>query len=245
MTQSTGVGDGKVQAVKQGAAQTGQQVSQAGGQLAHSAAGQGKDVAGEASRQARELMGQASAQLKEQAMAQQHRAADGLRALGDQLRAMSERTDQPGMADDLVRHAAERAHQAAEWLNQREPGTVVDEVRDYARRNPGLFLAGAAVAGVLAGRLGKSMRSMPDGGGMSERGDGHRPGGESGDGHRQGAQPGGGRRPGGESREMPAFRPTASNAPGAAYGTTGGTVDEEADPGGGPASATQHDWPPR
>ncbi|MFK3981961.1 hypothetical protein ACI2K4_16490 [Micromonospora sp. NPDC050397] len=241
MTQSTGVGDGKVQAAKQGAAQTGQQVSQAGGQLAQSAAAQGKDVAGEASRQARELMGQASSQLKEQAMAQQHRAADGLRALGDQLQAMSDRNDQPGMAGDLVRHAAGRAHQAAEWLNQREPGTVVHEVRDYARRNPGLFLAGAAVAGVLVGRLGKSMRSMQDGGGtysgggMAEHGDGHRPGGQHGDGHRQGSQP----------RDMPAFQST-SNAPGGSYRATGaGTVDEEADPGGGAASAAQHDWPPR
>ncbi|RKR90295.1 hypothetical protein BDK92_4665 [Micromonospora pisi] len=177
MTQSSG--GSRTQAAKQGAAQTGQQVSQAGGQLAQSAAAQGRDVANEASRQARELMGQASAQLKEQAGAQQHRAAEGLRALGNELQAMSERSDQQGVATDLIRHAAGRANQAAQWLDQREPGMVVSEVRDYARRNPGIFLAGAAIAGLLAGRLGKSMRNM-------QGGDTH----AHGDGHRQGGQPG-------------------------------------------------------
>jgi hypothetical protein len=223
MAQNAGDGRGaKAQAAKQGATQTGQQVSQAGGQLAHSAVDQGRDVANEASRQARELMGQASNQLKQQASEQQHRAADSLRALADELQTMSERTDQQGVATDLVRHAADRAHQAAQWLDQREPGTVVNEVRDYARRNPGLFLAGAAVAGVLAGRLGRSMRAMQqDSGGMPQHGDGHHGDGHRGDGRRQG-----------EPGAMPPFRPTDSTAPGASFGATGkGNVDEEADPG--------------
>jgi hypothetical protein len=164
---SSSAGDGrgsKTQAARLGAAQTGQQVSQAGGALAHNVADQGRDVANEASRQARQLMDQASGQLKEQASAQQQRAADGLRALGTELHAMSERSDQQGMATDLVRHAADRVGQVAQWLDQREPGMVVSEVRDYARRNPGIFLAGAAVAGVLAGRLSKSMSGMQGGG---------------------------------------------------------------------------------
>ncbi|GIG86031.1 hypothetical protein [Plantactinospora endophytica] len=152
-------GDGHrstTQVARQGATETGQRASQMGGGLAHSAADRGRDVAGEAGRQAQQLMGQASTELKQQAGAQQHRAASGLRALGEELRAMSERTDRPGMATDLVRHAADRAQQAAQWLDQREPGMVVADVRDYARRNPGLFLAGAAIAGVLAGRLTRS-----------------------------------------------------------------------------------------
>jgi hypothetical protein len=222
MAQSAGsdaAGDGrgsKTQAVRQGTAQAGQQVSQAGGALAHNAAEQARDVANEANRQARELMGQASGQLKEQASAQQHRAADGLRALGNELQAMSERSDQPGMATDLVRHAADRAHQAAQWLDQREPGMVVNEVRDYARRNPGMFLAGAAVAGVIAGRLGKSMSGGMQGGAMQGGGDG--------DGHRQGDQPG----------AMADFHPTDTTAPGASFDGPGrGSVDEEVDPGGG------------
>ncbi|MFI6757971.1 hypothetical protein ACIBF5_02325 [Micromonospora sp. NPDC050417] len=232
MTQDVSAGDGratKTQAAKQGAAQTGQKVSQAGGALAHSAADQGRDVAHEASEQARQLMGQATSQLREQAEAQQQRAADGLRALGDQLHTMSERTDQPGVATDLVRHAAGRVHQAAHWLDQREPGAVLNDIRDYARRNPGIFLAGAAVAGVLAGRLGRGMSGARDSGGRSggagspDSGDGH----HQGDGHRRNVRPG----------AMPEFRPTGSSAPGASYtDARRGSVDEEADPGGGPAA---------
>lgn len=156
-------GDGhrsKTQVARQGATETGQRASQLSGDLAHRAADRGRNVAAEAGRQAQNLMGQASAQLKEQAGAQQHRAASGLRELGEELRAMSDRTDRPGVAPDLVRHAADRAHQAAQWLDQREPGMVVNDVRDYARRNPGLFLAGAAIAGVIAGRLTRTRGAM-------------------------------------------------------------------------------------
>ncbi|GAB3976958.1 hypothetical protein GCM10027615_47830 [Plantactinospora veratri] len=119
-------------------------------------------------------MGQASAQLKEQASAQQHRAASGLRALGDELQAMSERSEQQGVGKDLVRHAADRVQRAAQWLDQREPGMVLNDVRDYARRNPGLFLAGAAVAGVLAGRLTRTRDALQGGGGTEPHPDGRR-----------------------------------------------------------------------
>jgi hypothetical protein len=41
----------------------------------------------------------------------------------------------------------------AGWLEQREPGELLDEVRALARRKPGTFLLGALAAGVVAGRL--------------------------------------------------------------------------------------------
>ncbi|AVT35772.1 hypothetical protein [Plantactinospora sp. BB1] len=168
-------GDGhrsKTQVARHGATETGQRLAQTGGGLAHNAADRGRDVAAEAGRQANELMGQASAQLKEQASAQQHRAASGLRALGDELRAMSERSEQQGVGKDLVQQAADRVQRAAQWLDQREPGMVLNDVRDYARRNPGLFLAGAAVAGVLAGRLTRTRDALQGGGGSEPHPDG-------------------------------------------------------------------------
>ncbi|ROT32323.1 hypothetical protein [Micromonospora sp. HM5-17] len=174
-TGATGDGHGsKTQVARQGAAETGQRISQAGSGLAHSAADRGRGIAREAGQQAQNLMGQAAAQLREQAGAQQQRAADGLRSLGDQLRAMSDRTDQPGLATDLVRQAADRVQQAAQWLDQREPGMVLEEVREYARRRPGIFLAGAALAGVIAGRLTRSGGGMPGGAGAEGHPDGMR-----------------------------------------------------------------------
>ena len=131
--------------------QIGQHAAQAGGALKDRAIGQGKETVAETRRQARNLLSQASHQLSEQANAQQLRAALGLRNLGDQLRSMSSQSGQQGMAAELAQHASERAHQAAAWLEEREPGAVVAEVRDYARRHPGIFLAGRLTRNLTSG----------------------------------------------------------------------------------------------
>lgn len=132
------------------AAQTGKQ---AAGDLAATAQDRAKDVVHEGKRQARNLLGEAQSQLRDQAGAQQGSLVKNLRSLGDELRSMSERGEQNGMATDLVGQAGERAHGVASWLDDREPGQLVDELRDFARRRPGVFLAGALALGVVAGRL--------------------------------------------------------------------------------------------
>ena len=143
--------------VKQQTTQVMHGASQTGQQVAHAATGQGKRVVMETGRQARGLLDQARSELEGQATDQQKRAAQGIRAIGDQLRTMAEQAGQQDTARDLVQQASDRAHQVAGWLDQREPGQVVEEVRGLARRHPGAFLAGAAVAGVLAGRLSRNM----------------------------------------------------------------------------------------
>jgi hypothetical protein len=132
------------------AAQTGKQ---AAGDLAATAQDRAKDVVHEGKRQARNLLGEAQDQLRGQAGSQQSSLVKNLRTLGDELRSMSERGEQDGMASGLVGQAGERAHGVASWLDEREPGQLVDELRDFARRRPGAFLAGALVLGVVAGRL--------------------------------------------------------------------------------------------
>jgi hypothetical protein len=44
-------------------------------------------------------------------------------------------------------------------LQNREPAQLLDDVRSFARRKPGLFLLGAAAAGVLAGRLTSGVKA--------------------------------------------------------------------------------------
>ncbi|MER7330983.1 MULTISPECIES: hypothetical protein [unclassified Micromonospora] len=156
---ATGTG----QQARQQASRVGHHAAQAGGQVAHAAAQQGGQVASEARRQARNLTGEAGTQLRDQAQAQQRRAADGLRGIGRELGSMAERSEDSGMAAQMVRRAADAAQQAAGWLDEREPGAVVDEVRSYARRHPGTFLAGAAVAGMLVGRLTRNLTASGDG----------------------------------------------------------------------------------
>lgn len=114
---------------------------------------QASAVAGEARRQAKDLLGEARTQAGEQARAGQQRAAEGLRSLAGELQEMSSGGDRHGPASDLAAQAAERIDGLAGWLDRHEPGDLLREVRTYARRRPGTFLLGAAVAGVLAGRL--------------------------------------------------------------------------------------------
>ena len=57
----------------------------------------------------------------------------------------------------LADQAADRVQSVAGWLEQRQPGEVLDEVRDFARRRPGTFLAAAAVVGLIGGRLTRGL----------------------------------------------------------------------------------------
>lgn len=91
--------------------------------------------------------------MARQAKDGQRKAASGLHSLADQLDRMAEKSDGQGMAPELARQASERTRTVASWLEEREPGDLVVEVRRFAQRKPGIFLAGAALAGVVVGRL--------------------------------------------------------------------------------------------
>lgn len=138
---------------KEQAGQLGQTAKQSGQQVASTAKDQARNVAQEGRRQAKDLTREVGNQVNQQAGAQKDKAATGLRSLSDELRSMAENSDQNGPVTDLAHQAAGKLGDAAQWLESREPGHLVEEVRDLARRRPGTFLIGAAVAGVLAGRL--------------------------------------------------------------------------------------------
>jgi hypothetical protein len=110
-------------------------------------------VAAETKRQVRDLSGRTREQVASQAQQQKERAVGGLRALSEELNTISGSSPESGVAGDLAHEAARRTDEFAGWLESREPGELIDEVRTFARQRPGLFLALAAGAGVLAGRL--------------------------------------------------------------------------------------------
>lgn len=131
--------------------------------VAGTARDQAGEVAGEARRQARDLLHEGRSQLHDQAGEQQQRAAQGLRSIGDELRSMADGSQQQGMASDLAHQAAERVSSVAQWLEGREPGQLLDDVRGFARQRPMAFLAIAAGAGVVAGRLGRGLQADASG----------------------------------------------------------------------------------
>ena len=128
---------------------------------AKNVAGVAKDeashVASEAKSAARGLLYDARTQLTDQASTQKQRAADSLRNVGSQFSSMASSTES-GAASSLVRTLSKRADSAASWLSDREPADIVQDVRGFARRNTGLFLAIAAGVGVVAGRVVRALR---------------------------------------------------------------------------------------
>lgn len=116
-------------------------------------------VVGEAKTQAKDLYAQGRRELTDQANAQQQRLASGLRSVGDELGTMASGSGGEGLAGDLARQVSGRLSSAAAWLSERDAGGVVEEVKRFARRKPGTFILGAAVAGVVIGRLTRALAS--------------------------------------------------------------------------------------
>lgn len=125
--------------------------------VAHTAKEEAASVAGEAKLQFKDLYAQSRTELTGQASQQQERLASGLSAAGDELGSMARNSENGGFATDLVQQASARLSDAAAWLNDRDPAAVLEEVKRFARRRPLVFIAGAAIAGIVAGRLVRSL----------------------------------------------------------------------------------------
>jgi hypothetical protein len=156
MTDSPGTtaGQGTSGVAKEQAGQVGSSATQAAGQVAQTSKEQAQQVAQEASRQARDLAGELRTQVTDQASSQQSRLAETIRSLADELQQIGQGSGgQSGIATDLASQFSSKVQDVAGFLENRQPGELVDELRQMARRRPGAFLLGAAVAGVLAGRV--------------------------------------------------------------------------------------------
>jgi len=145
------------------AADVGQHARQAGGQVAQTATDQARQVAAETGRQVRDLLGEAQGQARDQASAQQQKAAVQLHSFADELGQMAANGGRAGVASEFARQAAGRLHGAASWLEQREPADLLNEARNFARRRPGAFLIGAAAAGLVAGRVTRGLAANSNG----------------------------------------------------------------------------------
>jgi hypothetical protein len=150
-------GQSKSETAKTEAMDVGREGVEAGQHVAETAKGEAKQVAQEAKEKARNLMSELGDDVYGQAHSQQQRVASGLRSIGEELSSMARNSDQSGTATNLVSRAADRADSVAGWLENRDPGSLLDEVKRFARQRPGAFLAIAAGAGVLAGRLTKGL----------------------------------------------------------------------------------------
>jgi hypothetical protein len=150
---STSGGDKKEQA-KQAAGTAADE----GKHVAGVAKGEAQQVAAEAKDQVRNVMGEARTQVEEQSRTQRDRLVNTLRTFSDDLEQMASQGGRSGMATDVARQVAERTRDLSTRLDGREPADILDDVRSFARRKPGMFLFGAVAAGVAAGRLSRGAK---------------------------------------------------------------------------------------
>jgi hypothetical protein len=137
---------------------------EAGTHVAEVAKDQAGTLATEAGNQVKNLFSQTRDELGAQAGTQQQRLAGGLHSLGDEVRSLAEGNGGSGIATEVAHQVADRTKSVASWLENREPADVLQDVAAFARRRPGLFIAIAAGAGVLVGRLARSLKddAAPD-----------------------------------------------------------------------------------
>ncbi|RBY86928.1 hypothetical protein [Blastococcus sp. TF02A-26] len=157
---STGESTSKADVAKDEARNVGQTAAQGASQVASTAADQAKEVVQETKAQAQDVIAQGRDQLRQQVVSQQQKAGQGLAGLADALRGMADgNAPAPGPAADLVKQGASSLQQFADALQNREPADLLEEIRSFARRKPGTFLLGAALAGVVAGRLTSGVKA--------------------------------------------------------------------------------------
>ncbi len=134
-----------------GAVDTARREAEKVGETAKEQAGQ---VAGEVGRQARSLLDETRSQLRSQAQEQTDRISATLSDLANELRGMADNAPDPSSSvANLVGDGARRLEDFATHLQAGGLDTVADDLKTMARRRPAAFLAGAAVAGVVVGRL--------------------------------------------------------------------------------------------
>lgn len=116
-------------------------------------------VAEQARDKASHLLDELGADVRIQASEQQRKVAANLRDISNEFRQMLDSSQTHGTATNLVDQAADQTGRAAEWLDTREPGDLVDELKGFARRKPMAFLGIALGAGLLAGRITRNAAS--------------------------------------------------------------------------------------
>ena len=158
---SAGSGMGATETAKEQAQDVAAEGVAGGKHVASVATEQAKEVASEAGHQARVLLNQARSELMDHAASQQKRLAEQLHSLGRELGTMASRSQQEGIATDLAQQASRQVGAVAHWLSQREPGSLVGELKDFARYKPGTFLAVAAGIGLVAGRMTRGVKAGP------------------------------------------------------------------------------------
>ena len=128
------------------------------GQATEQAKQQSLQLAQQARQQASNLASRGSEQAKSQLASQKHNASQRLTPIQSALRETAQQLRNQGQGEvgDYAEKAADQVERFSTYLRQTEVDEIMEEVRGFARRRPGLFLGSAAAVGFFATRFLKS-----------------------------------------------------------------------------------------
>ena len=140
--------------------------TQGGGQqVTEQAKQQSQQLARQARQQADQLANRGSEQVKSQLANQKHEAAQRLRPIQTALQETAHQLRRQGQ-ESVAQYgdrAADQVERFSGYLRETDVDEIIDEVRNFARSRPALFLGGAAALGFFGTRFLKSS-SEQDGG---------------------------------------------------------------------------------
>jgi hypothetical protein len=144
-------------AAAQQGSEIGAKAREQAGEVASTAREQAGNVASTAVDEGRQVVSQARDALHEQARSRTDELSKSVRRFGDGMQALAEgRPEEAGQVGDYARQAAGRVNELAQRLETRGYDGVADDVANFARRRPGVFLAAAGVLGFAVGRMVRS-----------------------------------------------------------------------------------------
>jgi len=160
MTQQSSSNSGRANAAT-GTSQEGQHTAS---DATREVTGQVKETVGQVADQAQQAAGQVVDQARQQVSSriagQKDRAAEGLTSVAHALRQTSQqlREQDQEAVTGYIESAASQVERVSNYLKHNDLGGLIDDVEQFARRQPALFLGGTFVLGLLGARFLKSSR---------------------------------------------------------------------------------------
>ncbi len=132
--------------------------SNTGGEVTQQAKQQGQQLAQQARQQAGELATRGGEQVKSQLANQKHDASQRLTPIQVALRETAQQLRKQGQGSvaEYADKTSDQVERFSGYLRETDVDEIMDEVRGFARRRPGVFLGGTVALGFLATRFLKS-----------------------------------------------------------------------------------------
>ena len=166
MTQAQTPGRPVTQAAAEQAEELRDTVKDHAGDVASSARDQAGEVARTARSETQQVVDRTRSAVESEARQRTDDLAKSMRSIGDGIQALADgRPEDAGPVVGYARDAATRVGEVAQRLESRGYDGLVDDVSRFARRRPGVFLAGAGLLGFAIGRVIRSGGASGNGAG--------------------------------------------------------------------------------